>query len=158
MKPPPEPTRYMPNDHEAAITLTPSGSQPAKSHKWPGTVQSCASMRQKLRRGNRREARWRGRGHCRARHAGFRYGRRCRCRDRLLGGLRRDRTDDLCGRGGTDVAEDHTERSHGGYRADTDSRRPQLPLFCLHLDHSQSGRWFTPPPGRNPQLCAGPES
>ena len=26
MKPPPEPRRYMPNDHEAAITLTPSGS------------------------------------------------------------------------------------------------------------------------------------
>ena len=46
MKPPPEPTRYMPNDHEAAITLTPSGSQPAKllsSHN--GRAQSSPARR-----------------------------------------------------------------------------------------------------------------
>jgi hypothetical protein len=98
--------------------------------------QSCASIRQQLRTGSWREARWRGRGHGRARHAGLRHGRRCRCRDRLLGGLRRDRTDDLCGPSGADVAEDHTKRSHGDYRADTDSRRPQLPLCSCHRDHS----------------------
>ena len=86
------------------------------------TVRPVRRLR-RLRLGNRHEARWRGRGHGRARDAGLRRGRRCRSRDRLLGGLLRYWTSDLFGLGGTDVAEDHTKRSHGDYRADTDDGR-----------------------------------
>jgi hypothetical protein len=95
-----------------------------------------ASIPGKLRLVDRREARWRGGEHARGRRGCIRHGRRCRCRDRLPGGQRHYRTCDLFGLGGTDVAEDPTKRSHGDYGADTDSRRPQLPLLCLHLDDS----------------------
>jgi hypothetical protein len=104
----------------------------------------------RLRTGSRPEARWRGRGYARGRRACLRRGRRCRRRNRLPGGLRHSRTYDVSRLGGTDVAEDHTKRTHGDYRADTDGRRPQLPLRCLHLDQLQSSQGFAPATGANP--------